>query len=181
MLKPIILFGLLSMQTSVTLAENAYDFTFKSLVGHQPLSLHSYKGNVLLVVNTASKCGYTSQYKGLEALYQKYKNKGLVIIGIPSNDFGRQEPENEKSIADFCQINFGVTFPMTTKESVTGKSAHPFYQWAKKEKGVLGAPKWNFHKYLINRQGKLVNYFYSFTAPDSPKVIKAIEKALDEN
>ncbi|WP_419421354.1 glutathione peroxidase (plasmid) [Legionella sp. D16C41] len=159
---------------------NAYDYSFNSLVGHQPLPLTQFKGKVLLIVNTASKCGFTPQYAGLEKLYQEYRNKGLVILGVPSNDFGGQEPGSEQNIADFCHINYGVSFPMTAKETVSGKQAHPFYRWAKQKLGFGSSPKWNFHKYLINRKGELITFYYSTTKPDSPRLIKTIEKALNE-
>lgn len=159
--------------------KSAYEFSFQTAVGHKPLPLESFKGKVILVVNTASKCGFTPQFAGLEKIYEQYKDKGLVIIGVPSNDFGQQEPGTEQEITQFCQINYGVTFPMTAKEVVSGKNAHPFFLWAKNELGFGSAPKWNFHKYLINRKGGLVTYFYSPTSPSSPRFIKAIEKELD--
>ena len=155
---------------------NAYDFSFNSLVGHEPIPLIAYRGKVILVVNTASQCGFTKQYAGLEKLYKTYKEQGLVIIGVPSNDFGKQEPGSPDEIAAF----YGVTFPITAKEVVKGKSAHPFYQWAKKKLGFGTAPKWNFHKYLISREGELIDYFNSMTAPDSKKIVDAIEKALGQ-
>jgi glutathione peroxidase len=160
--------------------DNAYDFSFYTLVGHHPLPLASFKGKVIIVVNTASKCGFTPQYAGLEKLYEKYKDRGLVILGVPSNDFGGQEPGTDEKIANFCQLNFGVSFPMTAKEVVSGEKAHPFYRWAREKLGFGSAPKWNFHKYLINRKGELINYYYSITAPDAPRFVKAIEKALKE-
>lgn len=161
-----------------TEAQTAYDFSFTSITDNKPMPLSQFKGKVILVVNTASNCGFTPQFKGLENLYKTYKDKGLVIVGVPSNDFGGQEPGNEKEIADFCSVNYGVTFPMTAKEVVSGSKAHPFYLWARKTLGFGTAPKWNFHKYLINRKGELIDYFYSTTAPDSTRMTKAIEKAL---
>lgn len=160
--------------------KTAYDFSFKTLIDEKPLHLKDFKGSVILIVNTASKCGFTSQYEELETLYQYNKNKGFVIIGVPSNDFGSQEPGNNEEIANFCKINYGVTFPMVSKEKVSGNEAHPFYLWAKKILGFGTAPKWNFHKYLINRQGKLIDYFHSTTSPDSNQLKKAIESALAE-
>ncbi len=160
--------------------ENAYDFTFHTLVGHKPLPLSDFKGKVLIIVNTASKCGFTPQYTALEKLYEQYKDKGLVILGVPSNDFAGQEPGTDEDIVSFCQINYGVSFPMTSKEIVSGKNAHPFFIWAKQKLGFGTAPKWNFHKYLINRKGELIDYFYTITSPDAPRFIKAIEKALAE-
>lgn len=157
---------------------SAYDYSFQTLMGKKPLPLANYKGQVIMVVNTASHCGFTSQYAALEALYQKYKARGFVIIGVPSNDFGAQEPGSNEEIEKFCKVNFGVTFPMTSKEVVSGEEAHPFYKWARQELGFGSAPKWNFHKYLIDRDGKIVDYFYSTTKPDSEKIATAIEKLL---
>lgn len=160
--------------------KNAYDFSFKTLMGEEPMPLKQFEGKVILIVNTASNCGFTGQYKGLEQLYNTYKDKGLVVIGVPSNDFGKQEPGSNNEIANFCKVNYGVSFPMTSKEVVSGDGAHPFYAWAKDSLGFGTAPKWNFHKYLINRQGKLIDYFNSTTSPDSDRVKEAIEKALAE-
>lgn len=165
---------------AVDTAANAYSFSFKTLMGEEPMPLSQYEGKVLLVVNTASKCGFTGQYEGLETLYQKYKDQGLVVIGVPSNDFGKQEPGSGEEIANFCRVNYGVTFPMAAKEVVSGDDAHPFYQWAKQKLGFGTAPKWNFHKYLISRKGELVDYFHSTTAPDSGRLVKAVEKALQQ-
>lgn len=159
--------------------KTAYDFSFESL-GGEPMPLSAYKGKVLLVVNTASQCGFTPQYKGLEALYEKYKDKGLVIIGVPSNDFGAQEPGSATEIKKFCELNYGVTFPMTSKQVVSGDGADPFYKWVYSVLGFGSAPKWNFHKYLINAQGMPVDYFASTTGPDSDKLTSAIEKLLAE-
>ncbi len=155
---------------------SAYNYTFTSLLTSKPLPLSQFRGNVILVVNTASNCGFTNQYKGLEELYSLYKDQGLVVIGIPSNDFGQQEPGTSKTIAEFCQLNYGVSFPMALKEVVSGEKAHPFYKWAQK---VLGSePKWNFHKYLIDRNGKLVYDFNSLTQPTSQRIIKCVKKLL---
>ena len=125
-------------------ASTAYDFSFKTLVSEHPLPLKQFKGKVILIINTASKCGFTRQYEGLEKLYQTYKSEGLIVIGIPANDFGAQEPGNDQEISNFCAVNYGVTFPMASKEKVTGDSAHPFYVWAKQNLGFGTAPKWNF-------------------------------------
>lgn len=157
----------------------AYDFTFEKLEEGGTLPLSEFAGKVLLVVNTASNCGFTSQYDGLEKLYQSHKDQGLVVIGVPSNDFGSQEPGTNREIAHFCKLNYGVTFPMASKEVVSGDDAHPFYIWAKKSLGFGTAPKWNFHKYLIDRHGKLVDYFHSTTPPDSDSIKDAIKQALD--
>lgn len=157
----------------------AYDFSFEALSG-APLPLAQFKGKVLLVVNTASKCGFTPQYKQLEALYLRYKDQGLVVLGVPSNDFGGQEPGTPQEIKSFCEINYGVTFPLTSKNVVSGDGAHPFYQWAKQVLGAGAAPKWNFHKYLIDRKGHLVDYFGSMTAPDAGSIKNSIEKLITE-
>lgn len=170
--------GFLSAQT--TTPQNAYDFSFESIEDDKPMPLSLYKGKVILVVNTASHCGFTPQYEGLEALYQQYKDKGLVVLGVPSNDFGGQEPADNKEIATFCSKTYQVTFPMTTKVHVSGKDAHPFYLWAKKELGPLSGPKWNFHKYLVNRKGEIVDYFHSTVTPSSAKLVDEIKDLLKE-
>ena len=156
---------------------NAYDFSFACANGEE-LKLADLKGKVLLIVNTASKCGFTGQYNGLQQLYDAYNKQGLVVIGVPSNDFGGQEPESNEKIQEFCKINYGVTFPVVAKTAISGEKKHSFYLWAKKELGFGTAPKWNFHKYLVNREGKLVDYFHSTTKPDSPRLIKQLEKQL---
>jgi glutathione peroxidase len=157
--------------------EDVYQFSFVNF-DETKINLADYKNKVLLIVNTASKCGFTKQYEGLEKLSQKYKDRGLMIIGVPSNNFGNQEPGNNEEIQRFCKYNYGVNFLVTQKEVVTGKEAHPFYLFAKEKLGALGSPKWNFHKYLIGRDGKLVDYFISSTTPESEKIINAIEKEL---
>ncbi|MBI1274353.1 redoxin domain-containing protein [bacterium] len=156
---------------------NAHEAKFTSIDG-KPMPLSDYRGKLLLVVNTASKCGFTPQYEGLEKLYQKYKSKGLVIIGVPANNFGSQEPGSNEDIKQFAEGSFHVTFPLTQKEDVVGKGAHPFYQWAAKQAGVLGTPKWNFHKYLISPEGTLIDWFSSATKPEDEKLVKAIEANL---
>ena len=167
-------------ESQKTMDKTAYDFTFQKLREDEKLPLKQFEGKVLLIVNTASHCGFTPQFDGLEKLYTTYKEKGFVIIGVPSNDFGAQEPGTSEEIATFCKINYGVTFPMAEKEVVSGDGAHPFYVWARKTLGFGTAPKWNFHKYLVDRHGKLIDYFNSTTTPDSHKIKSAIEKALAE-
>ena len=157
---------------------SAYDFAFETLAGNQSLPLSQFKGSVILIVNTASKCGFTPQYQALEALYQQCKTKGLVIIGVPCDDFGHQEPGSSEDIANFCQINYGVSFPMTQKVHAKGPNTHPFYEWAKKTLGFGSGPKWNFHKYLVDREGHLVDYFHTFTKPLSKRVVTKIEELL---
>ncbi len=163
--------------TAATQDGSAYDFSFTSIDG-QPMPLSQYKGKAVLVVNTASFCGFTKQYQGLQALYQSYEAKGLVVIGVPSNDFGGQEPGSATQIKEFCQGAFGITFPLTEKVPVTGEAAHPFYKWAAATLGPKAAPGWNFHKYLVARDGRIVKSFYSGTAPDSKEIVAAIEDAL---
>lgn len=155
----------------------AHDFIFTGLAGDE-LPLKDFAGKAVLVVNTASECGYTPQYEELEALWQANKDRGLVVLGVPCNQFGAQEPGSEAEIGAFCQRNYGVSFPMTAKADVKGKAAHPFYKWANDEAGLLGKPKWNFHKYLIGRDGEFVDWFSSQTKPTGPKIKKALEKAL---
>ncbi len=160
--------------------QNAHSFAFKNIDG-SPLFLSDYKNKVVLVVNTASRCGFTPQYEGLQKLYDTYKDKGLVVLGVPANDFGGQEPGSNKEIKEFCTMNFGINFPMTEKEQVTGKDAHPFYKWAGTQgKGNLltGKPRWNFHKYLIAADGSLAGSYAPTTKPGSEELIKVIEAEL---
>jgi glutathione peroxidase len=170
-------FFLTKSKINIDTNDTVYKFNF-SLKDQSILSLNSYNGKVILIVNTASNCGFTGQYAELESLYQQYKDNGLVIIAVPSNDF-KQEQEANKEIAKFCQINYGITFPLTNKEVVTGKNAHPFYKWAQKL-GLGTTPMWNFHKYLIDRNGHLVDFFYPQTTPKNNNLIKKIEKLLEE-
>ena len=149
---------------------------FNRLQDDAPQNLCQYAGKVVLVVNTASYCGFTGQYEGLEALYAKYQPKGLVVLGFPSNDFGSQEPGDSKQIADFCFNTYGVKFPMFSKSSVSGKDANPLHAELAKITGT--APKWNFYKYLIDRSGKVVGSYPSRVGPDDAKLVGAIEKAL---
>jgi len=172
-----LLFGLLLMPSSPAKAMNAHDFSFVSIEG-DPLPMKSYAGKAVLVVNTASFCGFTKQYKDLQALWERYKEQGLVVLGVPSNDFGAQEPGTAAEIKEFCAVNFAVDFPMTEKQKVSGKQAHPFYLWAAKELGTLSKPRWNFYKILIAPDGQAIDWFASTTAPSSAKLIKSVEAAL---
>ncbi len=149
---------------------------FPRLQDEAPQDLCQYTDKVVLVVNTASYCGYTRQYQGLEALYAQYKQRGLVVLGFPSNDFGEQEPGTSKEIADFCYNTYGVKFPMFAKTSVSGEAIHPFFALLAKAGGT--EPKWNFHKYLIDRQGKVIGSFVSKITPEDTQLRAAIEKAL---
>jgi glutathione peroxidase len=152
------------------------DHTFPTLLDEKPTSLCSYAGKVVLVVNTASYCGFTPQYKGLEQLYSKYKGRGLVVLGFPSNDFGEQEPDGAKKIAEFCEQTYGVKFPMFSKTVVAGARAHPFYRGLAQAGGQ--PPGWNFHKYLIDREGRSVASYSSRVAPDDKRLVAQIETLL---
>lgn len=154
-----------------------HDFSLTGIAG-KPMVLSQFKGKVVLLVNTASECGYTPQYEGLEALWLKYRDKGLVIVGVPSNDFGGQEPGKAEEIATFCKINYGVTFPLADKTVVKGEGAAPVYVWAGGEAGMIGRPKWNFHKYLFGRDGRFVDWFSTRTKPMGGTVVKAVAAAL---
>ena len=145
-----------------------------------PLAPESFVGKAVLVVNTASFCGFTPQYQGLEKLWQDYRGRGLVVLGVPSNDFGGQEPGSEAEVKTFCDTNYNVDFPMTAKQKVSGSQAHPLYLWAAGRTGFVGVPRWNFHKLLIGRDGRLVDWFSSVTSPDSDRLRRAVEAALAE-
>jgi glutathione peroxidase len=155
----------------------AHDFTFTAIDG-TPLPLKDFAGKAVLIVNTASRCGFTPQYSALQDLWTRYRDRGLVVLGVPSNDFGGQEPGSEAEIKEFCEVNFDIDFPMTEKAEVSGDHAHPFYSWAGRELGMIAKPRWNFHKYLVAPDGRLVNWFSTPTSPTSGKVIKAIEAIL---
>jgi len=155
----------------------AYDFTFKDFDG-SPLSLAEFKNKVIVVVNVASQCGFTSQYEDMQKIWEKYQSKGVIMLGIPTNEFGQQEPGSNEEIKNFCEAKFGITFPMTEKISVKGNQAHPFYVWAKNSYGSSAIPKWNFHKIIIDRSGKVADTFSSLTNPSSKKFRKVIEKLI---
>ncbi len=157
--------------------KTAFDFSFKAIDG-KPMPFAQYRGKVLLVVNTASECGYTPQYKGLEELSQHYRTRGLVVIGVPSNDFGAQEPGTNEEVAQFCHEKYHATFPLTQKEPVIGAAAHPFYKWIASVLGENHLPAWNFTKYLVGRDGAIRGLFPSKVKPESPELAKAIEAEL---
>ena len=169
------MFGILE-KASANYSKLVYDFEFNGIDGNK-IQLSNFKNKVLVVVNVASRCGYTPQYEGLQMLWSNYKNKNLVVIGIPTNNF-KQEPGNNKEIKDFCETNFGINFPMTEKINVIGKDAHPFYKWARKNHGIAAIPKWNFHKIVIGKNGKVIDTFASFTKPTSDKFLNLIEKEI---
>ena len=154
-----------------------FNMTIKGNDGEK-IDLDKYKNKTILIVNVASNCGFTKQYSGLQTLYEKYNNKGFVVIGIPSNQFGSQEPGSNKEIKEFCDVNFNITFPITDKVDVKGDNKHEIYTWAKKNYGLSAVPKWNFHKILINKDGKIQKTFNSFVDPLSKKIIKEIETIL---
>lgn len=158
-------------------AGSAHMFDFTSIEG-TPLSLAGYRGKAVLVVNTASRCGFTPQYAGLQSLWEKYRDRGLVVLGVPSNDFGAQEPGSEGEIKSFCEVNFDIDFPMTAKEVVSGDNAHPFYKWSSEALGGLSKPRWNFHKILLDTEGNAVDWFAPTTTPNADKLISAIEAVL---
>ena len=157
----------------------AYDFTLTAIDGEK-LPLSRFKGQVMLVVNTASKCGFTPQYEGLQALHDKYAARGFTVIGVPSGDFNDQEFATNKEVKEFCETKFGITFPMAEKAHVKGEQAIPLFRWAAQTLGPGSEPKWNFHKYLIGRDGRLIGYFGTRVAPDSPELTSAVESALSE-
>src|ERR1700722_14903863 len=169
--------SLAAMAAAAPAGGDAFQFSFTSIDG-KPMSMADFKGKTVLVVNTASQCGFTPQYTALEAVYKKYKDKGLVVLGVPSNDFGGQEPGTNAEIKKFCEGNYDVDFPLTTKYDVKGPEAHPFYQWAATTVGDPAVPKWNFHKLLIDGNGNLIAEFPTKVKPDAADVTKAIETSL---
>ena len=153
-----------------------YDFKIESITG-EVINLNKFKNKVVLITNTASYCGFTKQYSDLQKLWQKYKEEGLIVLGVPSNSFN-QEKSNEKDVKDFCEVNFNINFPMTKITEVKGDNAHEIFKWAKKNYGKSAVPKWNFHKILINKKGKVEDTFASFTNPMSNKITSKIESLL---
>ena len=153
-----------------------YDFKIEGISG-EIINLSDYKNNVVLIVNTASYCGFTKQYDELQELWDLYKSKGLIVLGVPSNSFN-QEKQNNSEVKEFCEVNFNIDFPLTAITEVNGEKAHELFKWAKENHGKSAIPKWNFHKILINKQGKVEDTFASFTKPMSKKIINKIEKIL---
>ena len=171
----LLMFGLIAT-ASANYSKLAYNFEFNSIDGDK-IKLDNFKNKVIVIVNVASRCGYTPQYEDLQTLWLNYKDKNLVVIGVPTNNF-KQEPGNNKEIKDFCETNFGINFPMTEKIDVIGNNAHPFYKWARKNHGIGAVPKWNFHKIIIGKNGKVVDTFASFTKPSSKKFLNLVEKEI---
>ena len=155
-----------------------FDFNIKSLDG-EIIEMSNYKNKAVLLVNVASNCGFTKQYSELQDLWLTYKDKGLIVMGIPSNQFGGQEPGTNDAIKNFCEVNFNVNFPMSEKVNVKGEKSHPIYIWAKENYGKSAIPKWNFHKILINKEGKIHSTYSSITKPTSGKIIREIKTILD--
>ncbi len=162
------------MAASAFAADTVHEFSLPSIDG-KPSPLSAYKGKVMLIVNVASRCGFTPQYTGLEALYNKYKGKGLVVVGFPANNFGSQEPGTNEEIKDFCTRKYNVTFPMYSKISVTGSDQAPLYAFLTKAGGGVN---WNFTKFLVGKDGKVIKKFDSGVAPESPELTSAVEAAL---
>jgi glutathione peroxidase len=159
--------------------EDAYRFQFVSIDG-ESLPLDAWRGRPVLVVNTASFCGYTPQYSDLEVLWQRYRDRGLVVLGVPSNDFGRQEPGSADEIKQFCTTNYAVDFPLTEKSRVIGGEAHPFYRWVADNLGEAGTPRWNFHKYLVGPDGQLAGAWPAQVAPTDRRITGEIERLLPQ-
>ena len=156
--------------------KNFHDFSIESISGEN-ISLSEYKNKVVLLVNTASQCGFTPQYAGLQKIYDKYKDDGFVVLGVPSNDFN-QELSSDDDVKKFCEIRYGVNFPLTSIQKIKGESAHPLYKWISGNTSVIGQPRWNFHKYLIGKEGQIINWFSSMTSPTSEGLLKQVEQAL---
>ncbi|SJZ35280.1 glutathione peroxidase [Enhydrobacter aerosaccus] len=156
---------------------SAHDFTFTT-IDNKPLDLKDFAGRPVLLVNVASFCGFTPQYTELQKLHETYGPRGLVVLGVPCNDFGAQEPKTEPEIAQFCETGYGVTFPLTSKQKVIGGDAHAFYRWIVEQAGEGAAPRWNFHKYLIGKDGQLLGGWPSRVTPTAPEMVQAIEAAL---
>jgi len=175
----IIIFNLLNYNITGNSMENKnfYDFELESITG-EIISLDKYKGKTVLLVNVASNCGFTKQYSDLQNLWEKYRKRNLIVIGVPSNQFGGQEPGSNDEIKNFCETNFNINFPMTLKYDVKGEKAHAIYKWAKDTFGKSAIPKWNFHKILIDKNGNVNDTFASFTSPMSRKIIKKLENIL---
>jgi len=178
MKKILLIIFMFSFITKISANSNdlAYDFSFDGMDGNL-IKLDDYKNKIIVVVNVASRCGYTPQYNDLQKLWTEYKKKDVVVLGIPTNNF-KQEPGSNSEIKEFCETNFGINFPMSEKTNVIGGQAHPFYKWAKKDYGIAAIPKWNFHKIIVGKNGKIVDTFASFTKPNSKKFLSAIENEI---
>ena len=161
---------------SMSSDKSFHDFSIESISGGD-ISLSDYKNKVVLLVNTASQCGFTPQYAGLQKIYDRYKDDGFVVLGVPSDDFN-QELSTDDDVKKFCEIRYGVNFPLTSIQKIKGDSAHPLYKWISGNTSVIGQPRWNFHKYLISKEGQILNWFSSMTSPTSDGLLKQVEQAL---
>ena len=176
-MKLLSIFFLILFMSNANASEKVFhDFTIESISG-ETINLSDYKSKVVLLVNTASKCGFTPQYSGLQKIYERYKDDGLIVLGVPTNDFN-QELSKESDVKEFCEIRFGVEFPMSSIQPIRGENAHPIYKWIQANVSVIGQPRWNFHKYLIGKDGKIINWFSSMTSPTSEGLVNQIETAL---
>ncbi len=173
----ITLLALMFFSSSSNSSEGSfYDFNIKSITGEE-IKLSDYKDKVVLLVNTASQCGFTPQYSGLQKIYDRYKNDDFIVLGVPSDDFN-QELSNDSDVKKFCEIRYGVNFPMTSIQKIKGDNAHPLYKWIASNVSVIAQPRWNFHKYLISKDGQILNWYSSMTSPTSDGLTKQIEEAL---
>lgn len=171
---------LMLLYAPTIMANNAHDFEFDQLTGGSKIKLADYKNKLIIVVNTASLCKFTPQYQEFEQLWQKYQERGLVIIAVPTNNFGAQEPGSNQEINNFCRSNFNISYLITAKVEANGKNAHPFFNWTQEKFGKLSGPKWNFYKYIIGKDGEPIEWFSSLTSPVSQKIIDIIEKNLPQ-
>ena len=171
------LFGGKTMLLAASTIQSAHEFSFTGIDGEK-LPLASWRGKVVLIVNTASMCGFTSQYRGLQYLWDSYRDRGLIVLGVPSDDFGGQELDSAAEVKSFCTVNYNIDFPMTDIVNVKGPPAHPYYKWVAEAHGGLAVPRWNFHKHLIDADGNLVDWFMPTVGPASAKLRRAIEKIL---
>ena len=161
---------------TTTAANSFYTFSIESIEGKE-IKMLDYKDKVVLLVNTASKCGFTPQYSGLQKIYDRYKDDGFIVLGVPSNQFNQELTKNS-DVKEFCEIRFGVNFPLTKIQKIKGDDAHPIYKWVAENVSLIGTPRWNFHKYLIGKDGQIINWYSSMTSPSSEGLINEIEKAL---
>ena len=161
---------------SLSSEQKFHDFSIESITG-ETLNLSDFNNKVVLLVNTASQCGFTPQYSGLQKIYDRYKEEEFTVLGVPSNDFNQELPKNS-DVKEFCEIRYGVDFPMTSIQKIKGADAHPLYKWISEQVSVIAQPRWNFHKYLIDKEGKIISWYSSMTSPTSDGLIKAIEDAL---
>ena len=172
----IIIISMFFSTKSISSDKSFHDFSIESISGEK-ISLADYKNKVVLLVNSASQCGFTPQYAGLQKIYDRYKDDGFIVLGVPSDDFN-QELSTDDDVKKFCEIRYGVNFPLTSIQKIKGESAHPLYKWISGNTSVIGQPRWNFHKYLIGKEGKIINWFSSMTSPTSDGLLKQVEQAL---